>query len=327
LYTPDADFYGTDNVVYKVCDSGEPALCTTATIFFTINAVNDAPHAADDVINTTDMSVTAVNAMLNDIEVEGEAMVTSLVTISPSLFGEFTISATGDFEYTAYPGAYCNTDIITYQVCDPLGACSEAEIYVHIMPLDSDGDGIPDFVETTTLDTNNDNTPDYLSLDSDGDGIPDSEESGITDVCVDDTPRDTDGDLTPDYRDLDSDDDGVPDAQEGTGDCDSDGIANYIDRFDDCGNRLNIPATFSPNGDGFNDQWVIQGVRDFQNNELSVFNRWGSLVYHKKPYDNTWDGKASANVMGPEDLPEGTYYYILILDNQQTLKGSVYIKR
>lgn len=327
LYTPNADFYGSDQVQYQICDSGDPALCATATVYFIIKPVNDEPKVLPDVIHTFDMSVASINVLDNDFEVEGEPMIASLVTTSPSAYGEFKLAADGIFEYTSYPGSYCNTDVITYRVCDPWNACAETQILVHIMPLDTDGDGIPDFIETTWRDTNNDGTPDYLSLDSDGDGIPDSVESGIIDACIDDTPRDTDGDGTPDYRDLDSDGDGVPDAVEGTGDCDGDGIPNYIDKFDDCGDRLNIPSTFSPNGDGINDYWIIQGVVDFPTSELSVFNRWGSLVYHKKPYDNTWDGKASTNVMGAKELPEGTYFYILVLDGMKTLKGSVYIKR
>ena len=327
MYTPAPDYFGTDFLVYRICDSGTPALCASATVHFTINPVNDAPRVSPDVIHTFDMSFAAINVLNNDYEVENEKMTASLVTLSPGTYGEFTLTATGEFEYYSYPGSYCNTEIITYKVCDPHNACSQTQIYVHIMPLDTDGDGIPDFIETTTRDTNGDGTPDYLSLDSDGDGIPDSVESGIVDACIDDTPRDTDGDGTPDYRDLDSDGDGVPDAVEGTGDCDGDGIPNYIDAFDDCGDRMNIPSTFSPNGDGINDFWMIQGVRDFSENELFVYNRWGSLVYQKKPYDNTWDGKASSNVMGSADLPEGTYFYILKLDHRTTLKGSVYIKR
>jgi len=63
---------------------------------------------------------------------------------------------------------------------------------------------------------------DVSPLDSDGDGIPDFVEGMI----------DTDGDGIPNYLDLDSDGDGFTDASEGTGDDDGDGIPNYIDPAD-----------------------------------------------------------------------------------------------
>ncbi len=327
IYKPNLNYFGNDYFKYRICDSGEPPLCSGATVYITINSINDAPGLQSDVINMTDMAVANANVLINDTEVEGEIMTSTLISASPSVYGEFSLTANGSFIYNSYPGSYCNTDVITYKVCDPLIACSQSQIVVNISPKDSDSDRLPDFIETVTRDTNSDNVFDYLSSDSDGDGISDLEESGITDTCLDDTPRDTDGDGVPDYRDLDSDDDGVPDRDERTGDCDNDGLPNYIDDFDDCGDRLNVPSTFSPNGDGVNEFWIIQGVKDFRNNELSVFNRWGSLVFHQKPYDNNWNGKASTNVMGADDLPEGTYYYVLVLDNKNFLKGSVYIKR
>jgi len=96
------------------------------------------------------------------------------------------------------------------------------------LDLDSDGDGIPDSVECPELpcaDTDNDGVPDYRDTDSDGDGIPDSVEAG-TDP---ENPVDSDGDGIPDYRDLDSDNDGILDIYEGSKDADGDGVPNYLD--------------------------------------------------------------------------------------------------
>ncbi len=322
LYTPNKDFYGTDRLEYVICDAGNPALCDAASVYFTINPVNDAPRVEDDVLNIKDMSIASISVLSNDHEVEDELMTAVLLTESPSPYGEFSLTADGVFEYSSFPGSYCKTDIIEYKTCDPYQACSVGLIYVHITPLDSDEDGIPDFVETIQLDTDADGLPDYLSFDSDGDGIPDSVESGIIDPCVDDTPRDTDGDGIPDYRDLDSDDDGIADSVEGTGDCDNDGTPNYIDKYDDCGDRLNIPGLFIPDLG----PWMIQGVIDYPDNELAIYNRWGGLVYQKSPYDNSWDGTTTMKLYGSGDLPEGSYYYILRLD-KAIFKGSIYIKR
>jgi len=191
------------------------------------------------------------------------------------------------------------------------------------MPLDSDGDGIPDFVETLDRDTDKDGTPDYLDTDSDNDGIPDYIESGISDACDNNSPVDTDGDGVPDYLDLDSDGDGMPDASEGTSDCDGDGIPNYIDEYDDCADRLHMPRYFIP---ALESTWKIKGIVDYNDNELSIFNRWGGVIYHKSPYDNSWDGTTNQNLFGSGNLPEGVYYYILRVGNDY-YKGSIYLKR
>lgn len=76
------------------------------------------------------------------------------------------------------------------------------------------------------------------------------------------------------------------------------------------------PSGFTPNGDGINDELVFPQLtnsftNDWPNNELIVFNRWGSIVYQAKPYLNNWDGR---NYKNGKPLPAGTYFYLLRLD-------------
>ncbi len=98
------------------------------------------------------------------------------------------------------------------------------------LPLDTDGDGIPDGEDTDSdgdgiadvdeygddnaatppVDSDEDGIPDFQDTDSDGDGVRDADEAGDDDEAT--PPVDSDGDGTPDYLDEDSDDDGVPDA-------------------------------------------------------------------------------------------------------------------
>ncbi len=81
----------------------------------------------------------------------------------------------------------------------------------------------------------------------------------------------------------------------------------------------------SPNGDGENDVWHLPGIEQFSNNEVEVFNRYGSRVYYKKGYDNNnaWNGTWNDN-----DLPDGTYYYIIDLhNNKDKLRGYLEIRR
>ncbi len=90
-----------------------------------------------------------------------------------------------------------------------------------------------------------------------------------------------------------------------------------------------IPQGFSPNGDGVNDVFFIRGIKYYPNNDFTVLNRWGNVVYKKKGYANTWDGKAVEGFkIGGDDLPEGTYYYILDLENgAKPYKGFLYLNR
>jgi gliding motility-associated-like protein len=68
----------------------------------------------------------------------------------------------------------------------------------------------------------------------------------------------------------------------------------------------------TPNGDGRNDNWIIDGIEEYGDNEILLFNRWGDQVRYFENYNNTsvvWDG---TNKNG-KILPDGTYYYIVKL--------------
>jgi gliding motility-associated-like protein len=90
-----------------------------------------------------------------------------------------------------------------------------------------------------------------------------------------------------------------------------------------------IPNGFSPNHDGINDYFVITGFEDYPEITIYVYNRWGNLVFRQQEYDNRWDGRSNVGgaLMG-EDLPDGTYYYILDLhNNRKPATGYVVIRR
>lgn len=95
-----------------------------------------------------------------------------------------------------------------------------------------------------------------------------------------------------------------------------------------------IPNAFSPNGDGINDYFEILGIEFYENNTISIINRWGNKVYEARGYGISsnpvfWDGKSNTGFrIGNEELPTGTYYYILDLgDGQKPISGSIYLDR
>ena len=67
---------------------------------------------------------------------------------------------------------------------------------------------------------------------------------------------------------------------------------------------LEIPNTFTPNGDGKNDTFQIVGRENYEYIDLAVFNRWGDQVYKNNNYKDEWDGNG---------LIDGTYFYVLKL--------------
>ncbi|MEZ4808179.1 MAG: choice-of-anchor L domain-containing protein [Flavobacteriales bacterium] len=67
-----------------------------------------------------------------------------------------------------------------------------------------------------------------------------------------------------------------------------------------------IPNVFSPNSDGANDRWEIDGLGS-RGNTVRVFNRWGQLVLDAKNYQNTWTAT---------DVPDGTYFYEVLVNSK-----------
>jgi gliding motility-associated-like protein len=101
-------------------------------------------------------------------------------------------------------------------------------------------------------------------------------------------------------------------------------IGNYTIQFiDACGLtgstllevvvcETEIPNIFSPNGDGVNDIFIIEGTEGFPGSRFEVFNRWGGLVYESDNYQSTWRG---------DELAEGTYYYVYHRNDGQKFAG------
>ena len=64
----------------------------------------------------------------------------------------------------------------------------------------------------------------------------------------------------------------------------------------------------SPNGDGKNEVFFVQGIESYPGTEVSIFNRWGNRVYLSEDYKNDWAGTYNTT---NGDLPDGTYYYVI----------------
>jgi len=78
---------------------------------------------------------------------------------------------------------------------------------------------------------------------------------------------------------------------------------------------------FSPNNDNINDFFVIEGLEDTDTEEISIFNRWGNLVFFTKDYQNDWNGTWNG-----EDLPDGTYFYVIQVSGE-SYEGFIQLQR
>ena len=96
-----------------------------------------------------------------------------------------------------------------------------------------------------------------------------------------------------------------------------------------CTDEISPYHGFTPNNDNVNDSWVIGNIGKYPDNNVSIFNRWGELVWKTNGYNNDienkyWSGRR--NVGGNGTLPDGTYFY-LITSKGIITKGFVELTR
>jgi gliding motility-associated-like protein len=88
------------------------------------------------------------------------------------------------------------------------------------------------------------------------------------------------------------------------------------------GDKLFFYSAFTPNNDGDNDFFYIGNIEKYPDNNLKIYNRYGKQIYSATNYDNLWNGTYLGN-----QVPTGTYFYILNDGKGEQYKGSVTILR
>ena len=186
--------------------------------------------------------------------------------------------------------------------------------------LDCDNDGVPNSMEIII-------GIDPFNPDTDGDGVIDGtellDETNPLDPCEYLAASQT---VTPslEWNNLDCDGDGLTNLEELNGNSDPQDPCSPVN----C--ELTIPQAITPNGDGYNDVFIIDGIEKYPNNELIIFNRWGAEVFRGTNYQNDWEGKSAndLNIWG-ENLPTGTYYYLFDTktDGVKVITGFIYLTR
>ncbi|MES2628459.1 MAG: Ig-like domain-containing protein [Bacteroidota bacterium] len=134
-YVPNALYSGPDMVVYRVTDPDGAS--ATATVFISIQHVNQAPVANDDSFMAVAgqlMSIPPPAVLFNDYDADGD-VITPILVQSP-LFGTLSLSASGGMEYLPN-GGFTGYDSALYMIYDPAGLTDTGTIYIQVIP-DSD---------------------------------------------------------------------------------------------------------------------------------------------------------------------------------------------
>ena len=132
-YVPGGDFGGEDSFTYTIEDSeGEQS---TATVVISVNGVNDAPVAQDDVAaGNEDTAITTGNVLTNDSDPDDTLAGGSISAFDQGANGTVAYNGDGTFTYT--PDADFNgTDTFTYTVEDDEGASDTATVTVTVTPV------------------------------------------------------------------------------------------------------------------------------------------------------------------------------------------------
>ena len=171
IYTPDADFNGSDSFTYTVSDV-YGKVSNGGLVTLTVSSVNDAPVAVNDMAITAEDNAVSIDVAANDTDVDtGDSVDTATLVVATQPTKGTAVVTAGEIVYT--PNANTNgTDSFTYTIEDQNGGNSNAATVminvtgVNDLPVASD--------DTATTDEDHAVAIDVLANDSDIDGIVDA---------------------------------------------------------------------------------------------------------------------------------------------------------
>ncbi|MFN7100423.1 MAG: gliding motility-associated C-terminal domain-containing protein, partial [Flavobacterium sp.] len=345
---------GTYTIMYQICETGaNPVNCTTAMVTIVINN----PIIANDVV----IPPTGGNVTNNDT-LNGNRVSAANTDVTPVTDGPLSIDADGNL--TVAPNTTAGTYTIRYQICE-VGAnpanCTTALATVVIAetPMiaiiktavfnDENSDGFAQAGETITYRFEVTNTGNVvLNNVVVTDNLPGLTLTGgpIAILGINETNTTAYTGVYP-LKQSDINLGSVSNQAQARGTTPL-GIV-VTDLSDDSnmledrptvlgvnGCQIEVFNAVIPNGEGDNKIFRVRGLECYQDNRVEIYNRWGVLVFERNGYNN--DDRAfrgvsegRVTVKQSEELPEGTYYYILkykdSVGNNFEKAGYLYINR
>ena len=314
-YTPESNYIGLDQFVYEVCDNGTPKACDKATVYLVVAPVNYIPVAIADKNTTNEDTSVSGNVSTNDIPSPDGG--NNWTIVSQPNDGKVIMNPDGTYTYT--PDADFNgTDTFIYKVCDVGGDCGEASVTITVIPVDDSPVANDDQVSFHIDDVLNDSVADN--------DIPSGDGGNVWSILTQPTHGtivfNTDGSYTytPGLNFVGSDS-FTYQLCDIDGDCDQATVTIGVE-------DVVLPnQILTPNGDGKNDTFIINGIEFYPENKLTIYNRWGNKVYQKAGYLNEWEGTSNETKVGSGALPVGTYFYVLEYGNHRHKTGYIYLDR
>jgi len=163
VYTPGANFFGIDTIVYQVCDTSN--VCATDTVIITVQSVNEPPTAVDDNLTINeDSGNVIIDVQANDFDGDGDTFTTTI--ISTQMLAD---TLNGDSIVVTTQPDFTGVRVIVYKICDALGLCDTGNVFITILPVNDAPVAHPDTVIIPQDTTNVGIAP--LSNDTDVDDI------------------------------------------------------------------------------------------------------------------------------------------------------------
>jgi large repetitive protein len=134
IYTPAANYFGSDSFAYTMKDSGG-LISNAATVSITVNAVNDAPVAANNTYSVDEdtlLTAGVPGVLNNDTDVDGDTLTAILVT--GVTHGTLTLNPNGSLSYTPTPNFF-GSDAFTYRATDGAAVSGLASVNITIVSV------------------------------------------------------------------------------------------------------------------------------------------------------------------------------------------------
>lgn len=151
-YTPDADYYGNDTIIFLVCDSSN--YCVNDTLFITINPVNDPIVISNEHYTINESTPLNGNIISNDSDADGTTINVDTTPIQIPNNGSIIIHPNGTFDYFPNYG-FVGVDTVVVWVCDsgwPLpSSCGNDTIFITVIKVNQ-----PPVIYNEILTTNED---------------------------------------------------------------------------------------------------------------------------------------------------------------------------
>jgi hypothetical protein len=164
LYTPAADYHGTDSFTYTVQDN-DGLVSNEATVSIVVNSINDAPVAVDDNVTTQEGTPIRIEPLINDIDPDGNDTLLRIVSIEQPRYGKARMDKHAVY-YTPQSDS-AMLDRIVYMIEDGDGARARATISIHIALIND-----APTAYNQTIETDEDHPVSFELNASDPDGDP-----------------------------------------------------------------------------------------------------------------------------------------------------------